>query len=56
MTRPLFAELAEELDLRFELFRIPAPAAIAEAYYQLHTQPRSAWTQELDLRPCLETF
>ncbi len=33
-----------------------APEAIAEAYYQLHAQPRSAWTQELDLRPCLETF
>ncbi len=33
-----------------------APAAIAEAYYQLHAQPRSAWTQELDLRPCMETF
>ncbi len=33
-----------------------APEAIAEAYYQLHVQPRSAWTQELDLRPCMETF
>ncbi len=33
-----------------------APDAIAEAYYQLHLQPRSAWTQELDLRPCLEKF
>jgi NAD(P)-dependent dehydrogenase (short-subunit alcohol dehydrogenase family) len=33
-----------------------APDAIAEAYYQLHTQPRSAWTQELDLRPCMEKF
>ncbi len=33
-----------------------APEAIAEAYYQLHAQPRSTWTQELDLRPCLETF
>ena len=33
-----------------------APEAIAEAYYQLHAQPRSAWTQELDLRPCLEKF
>ncbi len=33
-----------------------APEAIAEAYYQLHVQPRSTWTQELDLRPCLETF
>lgn len=33
-----------------------APEAIAEAYYQLYRQPRSAWTQELDLRPCLEKF
>ncbi len=33
-----------------------APDAIAEAYYQLHLQPRSAWTQELDLRPCMEKF
>jgi NAD(P)-dependent dehydrogenase (short-subunit alcohol dehydrogenase family) len=32
------------------------PAAIAEAYYQLHLQPRSAWTQELDLRPWVERF
>jgi NAD(P)-dependent dehydrogenase (short-subunit alcohol dehydrogenase family) len=27
------------------------PAEIAEAYLALHRQPRSAWTQELDLRP-----
>ncbi|MDP6350989.1 MAG: glucose 1-dehydrogenase, partial [Alphaproteobacteria bacterium] len=27
------------------------PDAIAEAYYNLHLQPRNAWTQELDLRP-----
>jgi NAD(P)-dependent dehydrogenase (short-subunit alcohol dehydrogenase family) len=32
------------------------PAAIAEVYYQLHRQPRSAWTQELDLRPAVERF
>lgn len=32
------------------------PAAIAETYWQLHTQPRSAWTQELDLRPASEKF
>ncbi|MGB0262310.1 MAG: SDR family NAD(P)-dependent oxidoreductase, partial [Henriciella sp.] len=32
------------------------PDAIAEAYWQLHCQPRSAWTQELDLRPWIETF
>jgi NAD(P)-dependent dehydrogenase (short-subunit alcohol dehydrogenase family) len=32
------------------------PAAIAEAYWQLHAQPRSAWTLELDLRPWVERF
>jgi NAD(P)-dependent dehydrogenase (short-subunit alcohol dehydrogenase family) len=31
-------------------------AAIAEAYWTLHHQHRSAWTQELDLRPWSETF
>lgn len=33
-----------------------SPDAIAEAYYQLHRQPRSAWTQEIDLRPWSEKF
>lgn len=32
------------------------PDAIAEAYWQLHMQPRSAWTHELDLRPWMEKF
>lgn len=32
------------------------PSAIAEAYWQLHTQARSAWTLELDLRPWVEKF
>ena len=32
------------------------PADIAENYMHLHNQPRSAWTQELDLRPWVETF
>lgn len=32
------------------------PAAIAETYYQLYRQDRSAWTHELDLRPCSEKF
>lgn len=32
------------------------PAAIAEAYWHLHLQTRSAWTQELDLRPWAEKF
>lgn len=33
-----------------------SPDAIAEAYYQLHLQHRSAWTFELDLRPWTERF
>ena len=32
------------------------PEHIAEAYWQLHRQPRSAWTHEMDLRPWMETF
>ena len=32
------------------------PEAIAEAYWQLHRQPRTAWTHEMDLRPWLETW
>lgn len=32
------------------------PDHIAEAYWQLHLQPRSAWTFEQDLRPWLETW
>ncbi|KLU26923.1 glucose 1-dehydrogenase [Caballeronia mineralivorans PML1(12)] len=31
-------------------------SAIAESYWQLHHQHRSAWTQELDLRPFKEPF
>jgi NAD(P)-dependent dehydrogenase (short-subunit alcohol dehydrogenase family) len=33
-----------------------APDAIAELYLQLHRQPRSAWSQEIDVRPWSETF
>ncbi|MBV8971730.1 MAG: SDR family NAD(P)-dependent oxidoreductase [Sphingomonadaceae bacterium] len=32
------------------------PDHIADAYWFLHTQPRDAWTHELDLRPWAETF
>ena len=32
------------------------PAEIAEAFLALHRQPRSAWTQELDLRPASAKF
>lgn len=33
-----------------------SPDAIAESYWQLHLQPPSAWTLELDLRPYVEKF
>ncbi len=33
-----------------------APDAIAETYYRIHEQPRSAWTFETDLRPWAEKF
>ena len=32
------------------------PDAIAEMYWMLHRQARSAWTHELDLRPWMETW
>ncbi len=35
---------------------ILSPDAIAENYWQLHRQHRSAWTHELDLRPWMETW
>ena len=33
-----------------------APDAIAELYLQLHRQPRSTWSHEIDVRPWLEKF
>ena len=32
------------------------PRSVAETYWQLHCQPRDAWTHELDLRPYGETW
>jgi NAD(P)-dependent dehydrogenase (short-subunit alcohol dehydrogenase family) len=32
------------------------PSSIAETYWQLHQQPRDAWTHELDLRPNQEPW
>ncbi len=53
------AWIAENFPDRYKLKEqdgILDPEAIAEAYYQLHLQPRSAWTHELDLRPWMEKF
>lgn len=33
-----------------------SPDAIAETYWQLHSQDRTTWTLELDLRPAVESF
>ena len=32
------------------------PNSIAEAYWQIHMQPRDAWTHETELRPWMETW
>ena len=32
------------------------PDHIAEAYWQIHRQPRDAWTHETELRPWTETW
>ncbi len=32
------------------------PDSIAEAYWQIHQQPRNAWTHEMDLRPWIEPW
>lgn len=47
-TRAMFPERGDETFL--------APAAIAETYWHLHTQDRTAWTHELDLRPAVEKW
>ena len=40
----------------FEPDELVDPASIAETYWQLHLQPRDAWTHELDLRPYRERW
>ncbi len=51
--------IAENFPERYALKErggILAPEAIAENYWNLHGQDRSAWTHELDLRPWLEKW
>ena len=45
-----------DADERFGPDGMLNPDRIAEAYLMLHRQQRSAWTQELDLRPWSESF
>ena len=49
---PRYADLARERGPDALL----DPNAIADTYYRLHRQARSAWTQEVDLRPWVEKF
>ena len=35
---------------------ILSPEHIAETYWNIHTQKRTAWTHEIDLRPYMEKF
>jgi len=53
---PFIAENFPERYARKAEDGILDPQAIAENYWQLHRQPRSAWTHELDLRPWMETW
>ena len=46
----------DEAAARLEPDRLMNPASIAEAYWQLHQQPRDGWTHELDLRPYREQW
>jgi len=47
-SRALFPDYPEE--------KMLDPDAIAETYWQLHVQPRSCWTLEIDVRPSVEKF
>lgn len=53
---PFIREILPDVDALRSEDRILDPDAIAQAYVMLHRQPRSAWTQELDLRPWAETW
>jgi hypothetical protein len=53
----------DQLNLRFPQFKeqrgedsMLRPDAIADAYWALHRQDRTAWSLELDLRPYKEPF
>ncbi len=50
------AQFVEDMDAARAESRILSPDDIAANYVWLHNQPRSAWTQELDLRPWKERW
>ncbi len=48
--------VSEELAESIKVNGILQPTEIAEAYWSVHVQHPSAWTQEMDLRPYMEKF
>ncbi len=48
--------MAQDYSERLPLGGILDPEHIAENYWNLHRQPRDAWTHELDLRPYMEKW
>ena len=40
----------------FNAGKMASTAAIADSYWWVHTQPATAWTNELDVRPSSETW
>jgi hypothetical protein len=42
--------------LSMEICKVLTTSQIADSYWYLHTQPRSHFTQELDVRPFVEKF
>ena len=46
----------QEMSPEREDLTMLSPGAIAETYWQLHSQDRTTWTLELDLRPAVESF
>jgi NAD(P)-dependent dehydrogenase (short-subunit alcohol dehydrogenase family) len=53
---PFIQEMFPERYALKDLDGILNPEAIAENYWTLHCQQRSAWTHELDLRPWMEKW
>ena len=44
------------VNIPVEFIGLVQPEALAESYWALHQQPRTAWTHELDLRPWCEKW
>jgi len=59
-TRQFFSQqskaFSHEFDLKAKSSGLLEPDEVAEAYWQLHNQPKSTWTHELDLRPWSENW